>query len=170
MDYGFENTYKQTFFAWLDGSINTNVFYSKISLDQGNTTFSNEGISWNAKAALNIKATKKWSFQFNGSYEAPRIIAQGTITAIWFCDASCNYTFSKKWSVNATLSDVFNTKRYGTHFVSPSFSQETIRRWETRYLRFNLTWKFGEPDVSLFKRRSNSRREPGSGGTEMQEL
>jgi hypothetical protein len=170
MDYGFENTFKQTLFAWLDGNINTNLFYSKISLDQGNTTISNEGISWNAKAALNIKANKKLSFQLNGSYEAPRIIAQGTITAIWFCDASCNYTFSKKLSMNATLSDVFNTKNYGTNFLSSTFSQETIRRWEARYFRFNITWKFGEPDVSLFKRRSNSRREPGSGGTEMQEM
>jgi hypothetical protein len=119
---------------------------------------------------FSVKASKKLSFQINGSYEAPRIIPQGTINAIWFSDISCNLNINKKLSASATLSDVFNTKRYGTNYQSVSFNQDIIRRWETRYFRMNITWKFGEPDVSLFRRRNNSRRDPGSGGTEMQEL
>lgn len=169
-DLGWENTFKQKLFTWLDFSLNTNVFYSKISLEQNGILSQNEGFSWNAKSMFSVKASKKLSFQLNGSYEAPRIIPQGTINAIWFSDISCSININKKLSASATLSDVFNTKRYGTNYQSASFNQDIIRRWETRYFRMNITWKFGEPDVSLFRRRNNSRREPGSGGTEMQEL
>ncbi len=169
-DFGWENTWKQKIVSWLDFSLNTHVFYSKISLEQKGIITQNEGTSWNAKTMFSIKASKKLSFQVNGSYEAPRIIPQGTINAIWFSDVSCNLTINKKFSASATLSDVFNTKRYGTSYQSLSFNQDISRRWETRYVRVNITWKFGEPDVSLFRRRNNSRREPGSGGTEMQEL
>ena len=157
-------------FSWMDFSANGNVFYSKISLEQNNSLIANEGLSWNIKSMLTIRPVKKLSFQINGSYEAPRIIPQGTINAIWYSDVSCNLTLSKKLSISATLSDVFNSKRYGTTYVSEAFVQDVTRRWETRYVRFNLTWKFGEPDVSLFRRRNSSRRDPGSGGTEMQEL
>ena len=170
LDYGWETTFKCSMFSWMDFSANGNVFYSKISLEQNNSLIANEGLSWNIKSMLTIRPVKKLSFQINGSYEAPRIIPQGTINAIWYSDVSCNLTLSKKLSISATLSDVFNSKRYGTTYVSEAFVQDVTRRWETRYVRFNMTWKFGEPDVSLFRRRNSSRRDPGSGGTEMQEL
>ncbi len=167
-DLGWETTLKRSLFSWLDFTVNGNAFYTKVSLDQNGSTFNNEGFSWNVKGMLSFKVTKKLSFQWNGNYEAPRIIPQGKINPIWFMDASCNYSFNKKISASATLSDAFNTKQYGTLYTTENFTQKTVRRWESRYFRVNLTWKFGEPDVSVFRRRSGGRRDPGTGGTEME--
>jgi hypothetical protein len=167
LEYGWESTVKRKLTDWLDFMVNGNVFYTSISLDQNNALISNKGFSWNVKSMLNVRASKKLGFQLNGSYEATRIIAQGTIQPIYFLDVSMSLNVNKKLSFSATFSDLFNTKRFGTRIVSDTFIQETIRRWETRYLRVNLTWKFGEPDFSFFRKRSNSRRDPGTGGSEI---
>ena len=168
LDYGWESTFKRTLGKYMDFNVNANVFYSEIIVDQSVGSFSNKGFSWNIKGMLKVNATKKLSFQLNGNYEAPRIIAQGKTNPVWFTDASANMNVNKRLTVSATMSDLFNSKRFGTLYITDQLTQETIRRWETRYFRVNVTWKFGEPDVSIFRRRNNSRREPGSGGTEME--
>ena len=168
LDLGWESTVKRNLTKWLDATVNGNIFYTKVSLDRNGTIINNEGASWNIKGMLSFKASKKMNFQWNGNYEAPRIIPQGKVNPIWFMDLSCSYTFNKKFSASVTLSDVFNTKQYGTFYATDNFTQKTVRRWESRYFRINLTWKFGEPDVSVFRRRAGGRREPGSGGTEME--
>jgi iron complex outermembrane receptor protein len=169
-DLGLENTLKGTLSAMFEGSLNANVFYTRTDLEQNGVEFRNEGWSWNAKAALTCKFHSKLSVQLNGNYEAPRIIPQGRVSEIWSLDASVNVNFSKKLSLNGTIADIFNTKTFGTIYTTPTFEQRTIRRWESRHARVMLTWKFGEPDVSVFRRRSSGRRTPGSGGSEMQEM
>lgn len=168
LDLGWESTVKRSLTSWLDATVNGNVFYTKVSLDQQGSIINNEGFSWNMKGMLSIKANKRLSFQWNGSYEAPRIIPQGKVNPIWFMDASSSYVINKKFSVTATLSDIFNTKQYGTFFITDNFTQKSVRRWESRYFRVNFIWKFGDPDISIFRRRSGGRREPGTGGTEME--
>ena len=170
VDLGFENTLKGSFSSKLDGSINANVFYTRTDLEQAGVEFRNEGWSWNAKAALTWKMHAKSSLQLNGNYEAPRIIPQGRVVEIWSLDATLNLNFTKKFSLAATVSDIFNTRVFGTIYLTPTFEQRTVRRWESRHARIMLTWKFGEPDVSVFRRRSSGRRTPGSGGSEMQEM
>lgn len=169
-DAGSELTLKRKLGKRIDLSAYGHAFYSRVSVQGDTVSASNEGWSWNARLQLNYRANDKLSFQVSGNYEAPRIIPQGTLLPVYFADASVNYRFNNHWQVSATLSDVANTKRFGTRINNALFTQELVRRWEVRYLRFNITWNFGEQDVSVFRRRSQGRREPGSGGTEMPEL
>jgi hypothetical protein len=69
--------------------------------------------------------------------------------------------------MNLTFSDVLNTKRFGALYDTESFTQDFSRRWESRYIRLTLSWRFGEIDQSLFKRRPNQRRDRDSGGEEV---
>lgn len=169
-DLGFENTLKGSISPKFEGNINANVFYTRTDLEQNGLAFKNEGWSWNAKAAITWKMHEKSSLQLNGNYEAPRIIPQGRVVEIWSLDATLNMNFTKKLSLTITASDIFNTRVFGTIYLTPTFEQKTVRRWESRHVRFMLTWKFGEPDVSVFSRRRSGRRSPGSGGPEMQEM
>lgn len=169
-NFGWENTMKYSLFSNIDFTLNAHVFYTEISASQNNVLISNGGFSWNTKAMISVRLKNKLSFQINGNYEAPRIIPQGRLREIYFMDLSISKEFNKHWSVSATLSDVFNSKRFGTYYSSDVFQQDISRRWETRYVRFNLTYKFGEPDFSFFRKRNAQRREPGSGGTEIPEM
>ena len=114
LDLGWETTIKRSITKWLDFTTNANLFYTKVSLEQGGTIVNNEGFSWNIKGMLSVKASKKLNFQWNGNYEAPRIIPQGKVNPIWFMDFSCSYTFNKKFSASATLSDA--------HFIQQTIS------------------------------------------------
>jgi hypothetical protein len=170
LDLGWENSLKQEIGKYVNITINAHAFYSKVSIVESNNIFNNQGLSYNIKGIINLNLTSKIRVQLSGSYEAPRIIAQGKINAIYYSDISLNYRVNKSIDFSATVSDILNSKRFGTRFESPELIQETIRRWETRYARVNFTWKFGEANQSIFRRKSAWRREPGNNGTEMQEL
>jgi outer membrane cobalamin receptor len=170
MNYGWENTYKYTPSKMMDFTLNTHVFYTDIRAEQNNQLIANQGWSWNAKVIYSLRLPKQWSIQLNGSYEAPRFIPQGRMREIYYADLSINKNFNKHFNASFTISDMFNTKRFGTFYEDQFFIQDLSRRWEVRYARINLVWKFGEPDFSFFRRKGGQRGEPGSGGTEMQEM
>lgn len=160
--YGWENTGKYTLIKNLDLTLNLNIFYTSISSANNGASLNNEGLSWNAKATLAYKLPKDFTVQLNGTYEAPRFIPQGKTIEVYFMDASISKNVTKKLSLSLTLSDAFNTKRFGNVFETSTFIQDSYRRWETRFVRFNLSYRFGEMDMSIFRRKGTQRREPGS--------
>ena len=82
-------------------------------------------------------------------------------------DASLAYEPNKHWSFTASVNDVLDSRRWGTVYDTPTVYQESFRRRDQRNLRVNITWKFGEQNASLFRKRGNNqRREPGTEGTE----
>jgi iron complex outermembrane recepter protein len=151
--YGWENTLKATFFKNLDLTANFNGFYTNISWNPTpTTTTSNSGYSYTSKLMLTYKFPKNISLQLNGNYEAPKIIPQGTTRPQYYMDATLSYNYKFKWMFNLLLSDCFNTKRMGSNYITPYYTQEMSRRRESRYLRFSITYLFGKMDVSIFKR------------------
>jgi hypothetical protein len=167
---GLENNFRYRFGKHISTNLSGTLFYTKVALQSDSAAISNQGWSWNARLMLQYQAGEKWQFQINGNYEAPRIIPQGVILPVQFMDLSISYTAGKKSNFTCTLSDVFNSKRFGTRIESDLILQETYRRWETRYMRISYTYQFGEPGKSLFRSRNTGKREPGNKGTEMQEL
>lgn len=165
--YGTEHTIKINATKKMDITINANAFYTVISANAGTQNLQNEGISWNAKAIVSYKLPKGFNTQVDGQYEAPRIIPQGTTKEVYSIDFSLSKELGKKMNFNLTVNDVFNTRRWGTVFDTPTFTQDLSRRRDIRFVRVGFTWRFGETDVSIFRKRNNQRREPGAGGMEM---
>lgn len=152
--YGLENTYKRTFWKSLDWTVNANVYYIYIKgkVVQTEPEVKAEGYAWNAKTTLSYKFPKNITLQVNGNYESPKILLLGVANPIYSMDISLNYMNGTKWIFNATLSDVFNTRRMGTHYETPYYIQDLSRRRESRYVRFTVTYLFGKMDASIFKR------------------
>jgi outer membrane cobalamin receptor len=172
--YGLENTFKFIIIKnKFDITLNGNVYFTDISAASTRPEIGdlrNRGYSWDAKAILSYKLPKEYTLQVNGSYKAPQIIPQGTTIYVHFLDFSIAKNFTKKFSMNFTVSDVFNTKRWGAFYETPMFNQEFSRRWESRYARITFSYRFGEIDQSIFKRKSNSRKGRESGGDEPMEF
>jgi iron complex outermembrane receptor protein len=165
--YGTEHTVKLSLTKKMEFTLNANAFYTVISANTGTQALQNEGISWNVKAIVSYKLPKGFNTQVDGQYEAPRIIPQGTTKEVYAIDFSLNKEINKKFTFNFTVNDVFNTRRWGTYFDTPTFTQDLSRRRDVRFVRIGFTWRFGETDVSLFRKKNNQRREPGAGGMEM---
>ena len=152
--YGFENTFKWTFFKNLDWTVNANAYYIYIrgTVVQDQPVVKAEGYAWNAKTSLSYRFPKNFTLQVNGNYESPKILLLGVAKEIYSMDISLNKMIGTKWIFNATLSDVFNTRRMGTHYETPYYIQDLSRRRESRYVRFTVTYLFGKMDASIFKR------------------
>ncbi len=163
--YGFENTFKWTFFKNLDWTVNANAYYIYIKgkVVPTEPEVKAEGYAWNAKTTISYKFPKNITLQVNGNYESPKILLLGVANEIYSMDVSLNYMYKTKWIFNATLSDVFNTRRMGTHFETPYYNQDLSRRRESRYFRFTITYLFGKMDASIFKR---GKQMKGMGGQE----
>lgn len=157
--YGIENTFKLTLFKNLDWTINANAYYIYIkgTVVQNEPIVKAEGYAWNAKTTLAYKFPKQFTLQVNGNYESPKILLLGVANQIYSMDISLNKMIGTKWIFNATLSDVFNTRRMGTHFETPYYIQDLSRRRESRYFRFTVTYLFGKMDASIFKRGKQMR-------------
>ncbi len=161
--YGWENTVKFSFFKRkMDLTFSGNAYHVNISANTVNGTIQNSGWSWNGKAIASYKLPAAFTVQLNGSYEAPKIITQGTTLPVYSMDFSLNKDVSKKLSFNFTIHDIFNTRRFGSSFETDYFTQDLSRRRDVRFFRFGFTYRFGEWDTSLFrKRKSNSDNQGG---------
>ena len=157
--YGMEHTFKYTLFKNLDATVNFNAFYIYIKglIVPTEPEVKAEGFAFNAKTTLAYRFKKQFTLQVNGNYESPRILLLGATIPVYSIDLSLNKMFGTKWILNATLSDVFNTRRMGAHYETPYYTQDLSRRRESRYVRFTVTYLFGKMDASIFKRAKQMR-------------
>jgi outer membrane receptor protein involved in Fe transport len=161
--YGWENTVKLDLSKAFQMTIGGTLQYVDITAGEGRA--SNTG--WQVSSKLNVtgRLPKDWSVQANSEYEGRRPTPQGYSIGNWGIDLSTTKEFNKHWSMAVLVNDVFFTRKWGTVLDTPTLYQESIRRREMRFVRLTLTWKFGEQDTSLFRRKNqNQRRDPGSGG------
>jgi len=157
--YGTEHSAKYTFFKNLDVTLNANIFYISMKgyVVPTEPQVVAKGVAWNAKTILNYRFPKQLTLQVNGNYESPRVLLLGHTLPVYSADISLNKIIGTKWTLNLMLSDIFNTRRMGTHYQTPYYVQDLSRRREARYLRFSVTYMFGKMDASVFKRAKQNR-------------
>jgi len=162
--YGWENTLRLTLLKKLTATANITAYYLNIkySTAQGNT-LQNNGYSWESKLTLSYKLPWDITFQANGSYDAPKPLPQGNTLEMYYFDLSLNKTYKQVITFNLSLNDVMNTKRRGSHYDTPDYIQDLSRRRESRFLKFSVTFLFGKPDASFFKRKTNNGKQNRGG-------
>lgn len=159
--YGTEHTFKYTLIKNLDAMINGHVYYIYIKglVVPTEPEVTAKGLAFDAKATLSYKFPKQLTFQVNGGYRSPQVLLLGNTLDMYYMDMSLNKMIGTKWVLNATLSDVFNTKRMGTHYQTPFYIQDMSRRREQRFFRFSVTYIFGKMDASIFKKSKQMRNQ-----------
>lgn len=161
---GFDNSWKVSINKNWEWNINANGFLTRIDAVYDGISYKNTGFNWTGKFTTIYKIKKSLSAQFSGNYESPRIIPQGLNRANYFLDFSLLKEFGKMASINLTVSDIFNTRRFGTILETPDFTQDYSRRRETRYVKITALWRFGEADT--FVRKKPSQRNSNTEGME----
>jgi len=97
--------------------------------------------------------------QLNGNYEAPQLIAQGRILAMYGADISLSKSI-KNFTLVASLNDIFNTRKMQMEYDQPDYYQIQSRRRDTRFFRFTLSYRFGKVDASIFKLKKSNGEMP----------
>lgn len=158
---GLDNTLKVTPIKGLDLMANANIFYTTISYLSGTQTITNQGYSWTGKASISYKFPGNFTLQLNGNYQAPQIIPQGTTRVMEYLDATLSKSIKQKLTFTLLVSDVFNSKRFGTNYNTTDYIQDLSRRRETRYVRLSVMYMFGKMDASIFKKMKQQKKEGG---------
>ena len=155
LKYGLDNTLKLAFGKKLDLMLNANVFNFKVNVD----TFTNSGWAWTGKANLTYKLPYDISVQVNGGYEGNRPMPQGNRKGVYSADFAVKKSFFHN-AANLTFSinDVFNTRKDVMTIHLPSYTQETMRRRDTRFYKISLQIPFGKADASMFRRMKDTKR------------
>ncbi|MEJ7769619.1 MAG: outer membrane beta-barrel family protein, partial [Chitinophagaceae bacterium] len=164
---GVDLTLKQKITENFDIIPNINLQYRKVIANVNNTNLSNEGFNWEAQLTANylIKAPASWlfknlGFQLTSEYESPEILPQGRNKEQYSTDfaVSKDMFTDNKGKLTFSISDVFNTQRYGTIYDTENFYQDSYRRGNVRSFRVTFTYKFGNANFSLFKRNEPNER------------
>ncbi|UAY56345.1 TonB-dependent receptor domain-containing protein [Arachidicoccus terrestris] len=190
--YGLELTDKMTLFKMWDLTGNINLFNSIINTRSlSGENIRNQRWSWFAKLNNTFKLPAGFSVQVSGDYHAKTVLpngdgnrrggfggsnlgtAQGYISPYYRIDAAVKKDW--KWgegnslSLTASIGDIFGTSKHDS-YSRTAITEEYSSRFRTpRIVRFTLSWRFGQIDKSLFKRKAQSGPEGqgGDGGGDM---
>ncbi len=169
---GAEFTVQKKFLKNLDITYNLNLQYRKTKAQVNDLNLSNEGFNWDTKLITGYKiVTDKsklfdnLSFQLIADYESPRVLPQGKTKYQFVSDFAMRKEFLKnrKASLSFNVNDIFNTRRWGTIYDTKDFYQDSYRRWNVRTFRVTFSYKFGDGDFDLFKKKSEQRSGPDEG-------
>ncbi len=150
--YGWENILRITLMKNLTITGTVTPYHIQINYTSNSgESLQASGYSVNTKLVVSYKLPKDFTIQTNGTYEAPKPLAQGKTTDLYFFDISMNKSIKQRFFLNLTLSDVLNSKQRGSNYFTPDYIQHLINRREARYLKFTVTWMFGKPDTSKKK-------------------
>lgn len=136
-------TYTPT--KWLNTLTSINVFRNRMKGQIGTFTFDNSNLNANLKQTANFKIKKMVDLQFTYNYRTPFLSPQGQSYIMQWLDMGASMpVLKKKGTVTITLSDIFNTRRFGMDMYLMDVEQSFLRKWETRILYVGFNYRFGK--------------------------
>ncbi len=178
--YGAEITMRNSIGKSLEFTSNVNLYNSRVDASNVDADLINEQFSWIFKENINIRLPKIMTIQLSGQYVSRQAFspssggrfqgwrgtsntAQGYTKAIWFVDIALRKDILKrKGSVTLSLRDIFRSRRSGSFAESEFFIQDSWRLRNPQLVRLNFSYRFGSPDISLFKRKNNNINNDGA--------
>jgi iron complex outermembrane receptor protein len=165
--YGFNVYSPYTITKWWSGNVNLNSFYLKFKSDGLIGGSLDDG-----QAAFTFRTTQnlllgKFKAEITGNYQSALTYGIFKIKERYNVDAGVSRSFAnKKFNVKLSLDDIFNTRRNDLDSKALTNNFEIRQKSDTRVLRLNLTYNFGNSKIKSRQHRSGSEAEKGrvSGG------
>jgi outer membrane receptor protein involved in Fe transport len=191
--YGAELTGQFTVAKWWDMNANVNLYNSRINAENITGASQDAIWSWFAKANNTFKLPSNFRIQLSGTYQSKTNLpvsdggggfgggggrggggfgsfsqsaAQGYIKANYGVDFAIQKSFLKQNAASVTfnVSDVFRTRRFTQYSESQFFIQNSARLSDVPMMRLTFSFRFGQMDMSLFKRKNTKAEQEGTQG------
>ncbi|HEX7847614.1 MAG TPA: outer membrane beta-barrel family protein [Chitinophagaceae bacterium] len=162
---GLELTLQQKIGKHFEVIPSMDIQYRKVNARVNNLNLSNDGYSWEGSLTLNYRTVinkpsffRNFSMQADLDYESPQVQAQGKSRAEYEVELGLRKDFGKDKKANLTFSitDLFNTLKFGNVYDTENFYQDSYWRRNVRSFRLTFTYKFGKADFSLKRHRDNA--------------
>lgn len=155
---GAELILRNSFLKIFTTSATFTLFYNKVDATNVQSDLVSEVWSGDIRGSISAKVSKQLSFQITGNYMAPRKQPQGTFKGMSGIDFGFKYDFKGgKWSVNGSVSDVFDNREFNIDNTGRGFRQEMVRKRETRVGNLMLSYRFGKSEVGRDRKRQGNR-------------
>lgn len=184
---GAEFTSQNKITKWWDVNTNINFYQSKINTS--NITNKSQDAMWSyfGKINNNLTLTKTLKLQVSGFYQSKTNLpvnqnqgmmggpppmgggqssSQGYIRSNWAVDLALQKSLFKNnvGSISLSVSDIFRTRWMNQYSESEFFIQNSRRISDAPMFRLNFSLKFGQMDMSLFKRKNMKGEMEGQQG------
>lgn len=183
---GAELTTQNAVTKWWDLNANVNIYNSYINTDNVSGTSQDAMWSWFGKINNTYKLPKNFKIQLSGTYQSKTNIpisqgggfmgggpiggaqsaAQGYIHSNWGVDAALQKSFLKNNAASVTfnVSDIFSTRKFQQYSESAFYIQNNYRLNDVPMMRLTFSFRFGQMDMSLFKRKNIKGESEGAQG------
>lgn len=187
--FGVELTSVNKPAKWWDMTTNLNIYNAKLNVANLSGKSQDALWSWFGKWNNNFNLGKGWKAQLSAFYQSKTNLpvnqgggfggpgggpgmggspsaAQGYVKSSWAMDGGISRTFLKNNAATATfsVSDIFRTRRMDQYSSSQFFIIETHRMGDVPMFRLNLSFRFGQMDMSLLKRKNMKAEMEGTQG------
>ncbi|MBA4411338.1 MAG: hypothetical protein C0397_18205 [Odoribacter sp.] len=155
-------------------SFNTNlsINYSVLKSNDGRN-LKNEGFNYNGSLNMRYNAWKNGNISGYAGYYSPRIFLQGQYGKYWYSSISVSQElFNKKLTASLTVPSLSKRSKWEETYDDPTFHQNTVNYYYNRYIKFNLSYRFGQMKGEIKKAKRGIKNEDkkeeesssGSGG------
>lgn len=165
---GIEITWQQKIGKSFDFTPSFNAQYRDLKANLGGKDLNNHGFNWNTKLIANYKIitpenkfANNFSFQLMGEYESARVIPQGKFKPQYGIDLAIRKDLLKNnaGTITFNVNDLLNSRRWGSITDTDNFYQDSYRRWNVRSFRLTFSYRFGNSNLEIFKRKESGAEE-----------
>lgn len=138
---------------WWDGYVNLNPFYKlyKGTIAQGKLDNTTWGMSW--YCSNNFSLPKKWKLQLSSWGNIRTLDGIYKTSGLGSVDAGIGKSVLKdKLNIRLSATDIFNTQRWRQEVDFGDVNFNYQRKWESRTIRLQFTWKFGKTSYQARER------------------
>ncbi|NUM32258.1 MAG: TonB-dependent receptor [Bacteroidetes bacterium] len=146
---GFDWITTYTFNKWLNTLTSLTAYYNRMKGNLGGFSFDNNNWNANLKQTATFKIKKVIELQFTYNYRTPFLTPQGESLPMQWLDFGGNLPIMKgKGVFTITLSDIFNTRKFGMELYANNMESVFQRKMESRILYIGFNYRFGKTTSS----------------------
>ncbi|MBB6460992.1 TonB-dependent receptor domain-containing protein [Flammeovirga kamogawensis] len=167
--YGAEAIASYNMTDWWKFSGSANVYNLLISGSSGDLDLSNQAWAMTGKVTSSTNLTKTLSLQVSGRLSSQRATAQGYIAPMGGVDVAVSQKlFKGKGTLQARVTDVFNTYKFNVYSEGIGFNSDMTYDWESRVGYLTFSYRFGKSGNKP-RKKGKSGGKPSGGGMDMME-
>jgi outer membrane receptor protein involved in Fe transport len=140
--YGLELSLTQPVTTWWKLTANGSYYRNQVASFTGDGTRAN--FTGTAYLLNQFSPTKTLALQASGNYQAPLVVPQGRLLAVYGVDVALRQRlFRDRAALTLRVSDVFNTRRQYTQLAADGLTSDIRTKYETRVGYLGFSWFMG---------------------------
>jgi len=140
--YGLELSLTQPVTSWWKLTANGSYYRNQVASFTGDGTRAN--FTGTAYLLNQFSPTKTLAVQLSGNYQAPLVVPQGRLLAVYGVDVALRQRlFRDRAALTLRVSDVFNTRRQYAQLAADGLATDLQTKYETRVGYLGFSWFLG---------------------------